>query len=275
MKTVKSSAFRKSVSAMAITALVAGSSGFVLDALTSKPAFAQQESGSGQGGGAGEGGGGQGGGGGEGGGGEGGGGGQGGGNDKPGNFSGAEGLTDIGRMNIIKAPDRILNHALYETYNSGADLTWYSFPAEYVATYLDTLDHLLDSPTVNMALLDSYWSDGIIDFTFTPPGDEGTGEVSEVLLSSVESFTDFSAIVIGVAIGKDEIKLYEEDDLGFPLYDGGELVLADDATAIIDTLATIVWGKDTDDWSDEYNAQAIAEAAADVQLKVITVHDAE
>jgi hypothetical protein len=201
----------------------------------------------------------------------------GGGNDSPGNFAGAE-LTSIGRMNIIKAPDTVLNHALYEVYLSGFDMTWYTYPASTVVANLTTLDPLLDSPTANMALLDSYWSDGVVDFAFTPRGDEGTGEVSGELVpnSASLSFTDFSAIAIGVAIGKDEIMLYERDVDGEPIRDAsGDLVLTDNAQSIINALATIVWGMDTSEWDSRYNPLAIAEAAAEVQAKVIEVHDAE
>lgn len=114
----------------------------------------------------------------------------GGGKDKDGkpNWAGKE-LTDIGRMNVIKSPDSVLQRAIANLeYDPATQAALYSMTAaDFAAALLaaGNLDALIDSPVANLALLSDYW-DGTVALAGVTPA----------------SFVDFSGILIGTAADK-------------------------------------------------------------------------
>lgn len=242
--------FKQTASAIAIAALVSASAGFVFSAMTAQPALAAEGDGGGQGATAGQGGN------------AGGAGGGGAGDGKQGagkpNWADAD-LVDMGRLNILKVSEDVLHHAVFEASNE--DYSMYELTSgDFVATLTD-LDQIVDSPVANMGLLNAYWGeyadtgtyDGFIDYAWESHEDGGTTVIEGVIALDPASFTDFSAIAIGIAIDKEMV----------PTVD------------IVESLATVVWGKETPDnaWPDDFDAAAIAAAAADVQEQVVYVHD--
>lgn len=114
----------------------------------------------------------------------------GGGKDKDGkpNWAGKE-LTDIGRMNVIKSPESVLQRAIDNLeYDPATQAALYSMTAaDFAAALLaaGNLDGLIDSPVANLALLSEYW-DGTVALDGVTPA----------------SFVDFSGILVGTAADK-------------------------------------------------------------------------
>ena len=103
------------------------------------------------------------------------------------NWAGQE-LVDIGRLNVIRSPDMVLDRALTNLLAEiGAiNLDLYSKSAEDFAAALTTLEGLIDSPLQNLALLEDYWTEQKSPLPgVTPAG-----------------YVDYSGILIGVAIDK-------------------------------------------------------------------------
>ncbi len=147
------------------------------------------------------------------------------------NWAGQE-LIDIGRLNVVRSPDMVLDRALKNLLAEIGTITQidlYSLSAEEFAAALTTLDGLIDSPLQNLALLDEYWIDGTTSLPGVTPDD----------------YVEYSGILIGVAIDK-------------TMTPTKEIVLA---------LATIIGEEMTEDM-----AQDIADAATVVQTKVVELH---
>ena len=104
------------------------------------------------------------------------------------NWAGKE-LTDIGRMNVIKSPESVLQCAIDNLeYDAATQAALYSMTAaDFAAALLAAgdLDGLIDSPVANLALLSEYW-DGTVALEGVTPA----------------SFVDFSGILIGTAADK-------------------------------------------------------------------------
>ena len=266
MNLISQFSFKQTISTLAISTLIVASGAFVVNALTAQPAFAQADNGQGKGGSDNQGGSGN----------------QGGSNSKGGpdnqggtdspgsgkpNWADAD-LVDMGRLNILKARDDVLNHAVFE--ESNANFSLYELQAEdgdavdndgdFVETLVD-LAQIVDSPVANMGLLKSYWEeyaetgtyDGYLDYAWTSHEDGETTIIEGEIALDPYSFIDFSAITIGIAIDKTVVPTEE----------------------IVNSLATVVWGKEssTNEWPDEFDAALIAAAAAAVQEQVVIVHD--
>ncbi|MDG4649714.1 hypothetical protein P6F26_14815 [Roseibacterium sp. SDUM158017] len=170
------------------------------------------------------------------------------------NWGGAE-LTDIGRLNILRADERVLSNSLYNTDLTFDDYSFYNMTAEDFASSLTSLDQIIDSPVTNMALLDLYWSTSDFVFSHVIRTDDGGTEIVTVDLGDdidPASNIDFSAITIGIALDK-EMEPSEE---------------------IVEAIATIVWGPE-EFWPTWFDAGDIAEGAAVVQDQVVLIHDTQ
>jgi len=104
--------------------------------------------------------------------------------------------VDLGRLSVIRSPDKVLDQALAEAiagFNPATEATLYSgTAADFAAQVSDNWDTItfIDAPLQNLALLKEYWSTGSTSLSGVTPA------------SSIE----FAAILIGTASDK-EIKV--------------------------------------------------------------------
>jgi hypothetical protein len=115
------------------------------------------------------------------------------------NWAGQE-LADIGRLNVIKSPDFVLQQAIRNVEDYQPSIYSKSVPG--FINSLKSLDQIIDSPVANVAILKQFWTDGTVALDGVKP----------------KSDDDFAAILIGTAVEK------------------GTKVTSD----IVDALATIV-----------------------------------
>jgi hypothetical protein len=97
-------------------------------------------------------------------------------------------LVDIGRLNVARSPDMVLDLALANLlleYEAAVLSGIYSGTLESFIANLD-LEKMIDSPLQNLAVLRDYWVDDVVSL----PG------------VTASSYIDFSAMLIGAAADK-------------------------------------------------------------------------
>ena len=160
-------------------------------------------------------------------------GGQKGGQGKP-KWAGQE-LVDIGRLNVIRSPDLVLDRALANLLAELSVVTKldnYEMTAEEFAAALTDLEGIINSPLQNLSLVEKLWTDG-------------TDAVETDLGITIDDPEQFAGILIGVAIDK----------------------TMEPTPEIVAAVATIVGEPLTDAQITE-----ITEAAKDVWSKVVELH---
>lgn len=162
----------------------------------------------------------------------------------PKNADGSE--VELGRLNVARAPGKLLDKQLIEALAAVADIVAGSTPSIYEASTLTEAINLIkadalrvDSPLANLALLKDFLTDGVLDGNYVT-----TDGTTNMVLDPAMSNADFVSILLGSAADK-------------------TVAITTGTVGAMEVILKLDLGNDA----------AVAEAADDVREAILYAHD--